>query len=384
MKNLDLRFLYSYFKYPEIRKDARYEYRLKKFSTNIIRFLIVGAVLTLEQLLLGIFKAEPGTLMRTVYYFSSAVEFLFVLSSLYLMKRGVKKVRWYHEIYELSFSLFGMFVAVGRLLLIEEGITSLPVIYIAVLYGVAVIFVFTWWQSIILYLSITLASIILIPFVNPSLNNVGVMSDIITNGLIAWMVVHLNSRRYIGSFLDKKKIEMINIELREKSIRDGLTGLFNRRKLDEVYNEVCMKAIRYKLDFAVIIMDIDHFKKVNDIHGHHLGDAVLIEVAKILEQNIREVDVCGRWGGEEFLVICQETELESAYMLAERLRDTIGRHKFKEDLSITASFGVAAWDEYNSPELLIKTADLRLYKSKQAGRNIVTAGGSLKTASLFD
>ena len=275
-------------------------------------------------------------------------------------------------------------VAVGRFLVIETEITALPTIYIAVLYGVAVIFIFTWWQSLLTYFIMTLVTIILLPIFHPGIYSPNFISDIITNGVIAWVIVHMNSRRFVGTFLDKKQIEIINLELREQSIRDGLTGLYNRRKLDEVLAAVSLKAERYDNDFAVMIMDIDHFKNVNDSHGHHVGDTVLVEFSRIIECNIREVDVCGRWGGEEFLVICQETDLKPAWQLAERLRENIEKYSFNSGLRITASFGLAGWNECEDLGILIKAADSRLYKAKKNGRNSVVAGSSVESGSLFN
>lgn len=360
------------------------EYRLVRFRNNIYRFLIIGFLLFIEQFLLGILKEEPGSVMRHVYLVSSAGMILLSLSSLMIIRKPVKKFRFYHGFYEILFALFGMVVAVGRFLVMQSGVASVPTIYIAVLYGIAVIFVFSTLQSVFLYTFITVSTLLLIPVFNPALHTTQIFSDVLTNGIIAWFVLYMNSRRFAGTFLDKKQIESINSELREMSIRDGLTGLFNRRKLDEVYNDVCLKAARYDLDFAVIIMDIDHFKRINDERGHHVGDDVLIQVAEILTSNIREVDVCGRWGGEEFLIICQQTELEAAYLLAERLRENIGKTRFANDIEVTASFGVSSWTENKSADALMRSADIRLYKSKEGGRNMVTVGDALNTAGLFE
>lgn len=364
----------SHIKLPPIRKDIAEEYRLYKFRTNILRMLYVGLVLVLEQFALALLIAENGSTSQHIFFYSSAGMGVLALLAVYFTIHEPSRITIFHEIFEMSFGLFGMMVALNRLLVIENDITSVPTIYIAVLYGVAVIFVFNVWQGIFAYALITSLTVILLPLYNPDIIILNFRSDVITNGVIAWVIIYLNSHRFISSFLDKKKIEIINSELREQSIRDGLTGLYNRRKLDEVYSEVCLKASRYENDFAVIMIDIDFFKRINDNYGHHIGDIVLIEFAQIIQNNIREVDVCGRWGGEEFFVICQETELEYARQLAERLREKIELNSFGSSaMHITASFGAASWSSCSSDAELLKLVDSRLYQAKSSGRNLVVA-----------
>lgn len=372
MQNKSLLQFISDIRLPVVPKETKASYRLHKFRSNIYRMLIVGSVLIIEQFLLAILFAESGSILQRIYFYSSLSLGLFVIAAVIFILKNPVKITNFHKLFEMSFVIFGMSAGLIRFIILGDGLTSLPTIYIAVLYGVAVIFVFSTRQGIFIYSSITVASVILVStFNNMSISNL--RADIITNGVIAWVVLFLNSHRSISSFLDKKKIELINSELREQSIRDGLTGLYNRRKLDEVFSEVCLKASRYDNDFAVIMLDIDYFKLVNDSRGHHVGDTVLIEFSRIIENNIREVDVCGRWGGEEFFVICQETELEYAHLLAERLREKIEIHSFSCDLNITASFGVASWEGCSDEDQLLKIVDSRLYEAKESGRNLVVA-----------
>lgn len=120
-------------------------------------------------------------------------------------------------------------------------------------------------------------------------------------------------------------------------------------------------------------MDVDHFKQINDTYGHHVGDSVLVEVAFILKNNLRKTDVVGRWGGEEFIVVCPETQLTNATHLAEKLRNKIEDHQFSDvEKTITASFGVSAYRVDDTVESLIKRVDGALYFSKRNNRNCVT------------
>jgi diguanylate cyclase (GGDEF)-like protein len=160
-------------------------------------------------------------------------------------------------------------------------------------------------------------------------------------------------------------------ELQRVASTDMLTGLHNRRKLDEVLGHEVERVQRYGGGLAVILLDIDHFKQTNDSYGHPAGDRVLAAVAAILRSGARSIDSVGRWGGEEFMVICPQTELDGARALADMLRLRIGAADFPEVGRKTCSFGVAALDADETPSALVARADAALYRAKQAGRNAV-------------
>jgi len=155
------------------------------------------------------------------------------------------------------------------------------------------------------------------------------------------------------------------------SITDKLTGLFNRLKLDETLNDEFNRSNRFKNSFGIIIIDIDYFKKVNDTDGHLVGDQVLIHFAKILKDNIRKVDVVGRWGGEEFMIISTETDFQGTVKIAESLREIISKYEFPTIGNISASFGVTIYDGDENIEKVIARADSALYQAKKNGRNRV-------------
>jgi diguanylate cyclase (GGDEF)-like protein len=150
-----------------------------------------------------------------------------------------------------------------------------------------------------------------------------------------------------------------------------LTGLHNRRKLDEVLGYEVERVHRYGGGLSVILLDIDHFKQTNDSYGHPAGDRVLAAVAAILRSGARSIDSVGRWGGEEFMVICPQTELDGARALAEMLRLRIAAADFPEVGRKTCSFGVAALCPDETLATLVARADAALYRAKQAGRNAV-------------
>lgn len=165
------------------------------------------------------------------------------------------------------------------------------------------------------------------------------------------------------------------LQLANKESRsDFLTKLNNKRALDENLQYVDEEYNRYKKDFSVIFIDIDHFKNINDTYGHDAGDSVLRAFASILKRTARKVDVVGRWGGEEFLVILPSTNKSGATNFAEKFRERLSSAKFmykNQRMEITASFGVASRKESANLADLIKEADKRLYTAKETGRDRV-------------
>lgn len=174
------------------------------------------------------------------------------------------------------------------------------------------------------------------------------------------------------SFVQMAHEVTTQFELLEKSsITDPLTGLQNRKGLNEQLAAQEYNYNRYGTDCAVIMMDIDHFKKINDNHGHLVGDRVLTETAKLLRQKMRKSDVIGRWGGDEFLIICPNTILTGARILAESTRRTIREHEFPTVGHRTASFGVSAFEDGLSADDVVNGADQALYQAKTGGRDQV-------------
>jgi len=166
------------------------------------------------------------------------------------------------------------------------------------------------------------------------------------------------------------ELALKNRELESLSTTDRLTGLFNRMKLDTALKKEISRIDRYDHGLSIILMDIDHFKMVNDKLGHQAGDEVLKDVAATLRENVREVDIVGRWGGEEFLIICPETDLEGAYAIAEKMRSKMENWNLKS-VNATGSFGVAEFAKGDEEGDLIRKADRALYKAKESGRNRV-------------
>jgi diguanylate cyclase (GGDEF)-like protein len=174
------------------------------------------------------------------------------------------------------------------------------------------------------------------------------------------------------------------LELNESVRTDYLTGLATRLHVMEKINEEVSRVNRSRSTFAVIIADIDYFKKINDTFGHKCGDIVLCTIAKIMKEAIRAHDVLSRWGGEEFLFLLPETDEEGAAKLAEKIRRTIEGtpiHYSENKIEITMTFGISMYDPLTSVDDMINRADAALYRGKELGRNRVITHSSMKSGN---
>ncbi len=176
--------------------------------------------------------------------------------------------------------------------------------------------------------------------------------------------------------LKNTQLNQVMENLHLAAMTDPLTRLANRRYITEKAKEEITRFKRTGRNFAFILGDIDYFKKINDQYGHECGDYVLKFVAEIMRAGIREQDCLARWGGEEFLFLMPETDLEGSQTVAEKLRQKVQEAKIfygENDLSVTMTFGVAVFDQSDGMDDSIKKADLALYTGKEKGRNCVVA-----------
>ena len=181
----------------------------------------------------------------------------------------------------------------------------------------------------------------------------------------------LNSKGIKTGYMAVRQDITAKKELEKASVTDKLTGIYNRQKLDSVVQYEHQIYMRYGTLYSIILFDIDHFKRVNDTYGHLIGDYVLKELAMILTNTVRATDVLGRWGGEEFMIVCPQTDAEGAYKLADKIRSTIDAHVFEHVNHITCSFGVADITMAKSYDQMLKLVDDALYEAKNQGRNMV-------------
>lgn len=165
------------------------------------------------------------------------------------------------------------------------------------------------------------------------------------------------------------EMALFNKQLEQLSVTDTLTKLFNRAKLDQVIAYELTRSRRAENPFSLIILDVDKFKEVNDTYGHQAGDEVLKSLAELLKSNIRASDTLGRWGGEEFVIICPDTDSHAVKILGEKLRNGVEQHTFPIVGQKTASFGMTSFVQQDTESSMVERADRALYLAKEQGRN---------------
>ncbi|MDC7221099.1 MAG: sensor domain-containing diguanylate cyclase [Spirochaetales bacterium] len=173
-----------------------------------------------------------------------------------------------------------------------------------------------------------------------------------------------------------KRLEEAKNKLEIFAFMDPLTNLLNRRAIYDRLNEEIARSTRFEKEFCLIIADLDNFKKINDTLGHQAGDRVLTELAKLLKKEIRANDALGRWGGEEFLILLESTDLKTSVPIGEKLRRAVENYPFRwetEEIKVTLTMGVTQYRPGESIEDTIQRADENLYKGKNAGRNRVVS-----------
>lgn len=204
-----------------------------------------------------------------------------------------------------------------------------------------------------------------------------VVSEVVTDYTLVYGLGILLLAVTATSLFWMRRLNALNAQLQVMAQTDALTQLTNRRGLNLTLNKDLARAKRHQYPLSVVMMDIDHFKRVNDNYGHLAGDKVLVDCAHLLKSNLRQSDIICRWGGEEFLVLCFDTDLEQATQVAEQLLEKVRHYDFPEVGHVTISAGVTQAIETDSPETFTKRADTLLYQAKNNGRDQVCAGGEL-------
>lgn len=194
------------------------------------------------------------------------------------------------------------------------------------------------------------------------------VSYIVSQGISIKRDLNASRRRQKELETLNRGLNLQSKELQEKLIRDPLTGALNRHGIQDIFEQEDLVNGRQTL--SIIFIDIDHFKKINDTYGHNIGDDVLVQFAKTIDNKTRDSDLLVRWGGEEFVLACINTDILFAEILAEKLRKELAASTWPENIKLTASFGVAQMREESVTEFL-ERADAALYSAKTNGRNKV-------------
>lgn len=200
-------------------------------------------------------------------------------------------------------------------------------------------------------------------------HNFNLLIEIYLSSIFYIIILYLMSRvreHYVTS--------QVTAELMSKlAMTDSLTRVDNRRQLEKYLDEEVKRADRHRLPLAIIMFDIDQFKRINDRFGHSTGDGVLIHVARVVSDSLRSSDHFGRWGGDEFLCVATNTDEDTANRLSERLRKQIEEAQIHESFPVTCSFGVTRFVRGDTPDSLVRRADMGLLRGKAKGRNQVVS-----------
>jgi len=193
------------------------------------------------------------------------------------------------------------------------------------------------------------------------------------NNIVAYEAIRqdITLKKVLKEFNKKleEEVKERTVELEKLAITDKLTGIYNRFKLDEELSHNYAHYLRYNRVYSIILIDIDFFKNINDTYGHQVGDDVLQKLSSTLELNIRTTDTLGRWGGEEFLIILPDTDIDGAYALAEHIREKIEDIEFESVGKVTISGGVSQINSSSNQKRILAIADKALYRAKEKGRN---------------
>jgi len=366
---------------------------LVKLSTSALLWITLGMVWSWwiftfpdnewfkVALLMGLFFV--GAVLRIVAILTVATPFY---------KRNSSRWRWiFFAGVMCTGSAWGLFVAE---LIYLFGFDWQAWVYVLASTGVGVggALNFCMWKK----LAIIHTLLVLIPMILVYISlggDAGYSALLVAGTYLILLLIHVNywNRRYWDSMINvqmlkniSKKLQESNLKLYHSANTDSLTGLANRMRLDEMFAHFQQVYERYQTSYAVVMVDLDNFKLINDRYGHHMGDEVLCFTAIQLEQGVRESDSVGRWGGEEFLLLLPETDEEGGRRLAESLRLKLCKNSHPDVGSVTASFGVAVVRPEEGIDDLLKRADRARYLAKQSGRNRVCLAGehSLPEASV--
>jgi diguanylate cyclase (GGDEF)-like protein len=191
----------------------------------------------------------------------------------------------------------------------------------------------------------------------------------------AIMLVYLTGReRWIYDSVQMERrleLEELARDLSFQATTDPLTGINNRLKFDQLLHQEIGRAERYGTPLSLVLYDLDHFKLINDTHGHPVGDEVLAEISQLASNHIRRTDFVARWGGEEFAILVPQGDSDSAFRLARSLRDAVRDQTFAAGATVTCSFGVAEFIMGETAQSFVARADTALYRAKLNGRNRV-------------
>jgi len=352
-----------------IPKEYKDEFIRTICKENLFRSIVGSIVLTMVEGVLIIFFREA--IFNTVPIVGTFILFNMIYAP--ILWKSYKKSEECHVfflksiqfIYLIGLLLFGCALSIAP----QNELASINP-YIIAVFAIAAFFYLSPLATFVLFFASYLIFFFLLPQyqVDPKVVEILQVNAFVLN-LTAWILSRMVFRMKLVSFIDKIAIEEKNRELKYLVIRDSMTSLLNHENIFIRLNEEIVRAKRIQYALALMMIDIDEFKEINDQYGHQAGDDVIVKVAQILVDTCRETDIIGRYGGDEFIIIMPNTTLQDAGVLAERLREKVEALEFSKGMRINVSGGISELGNHEYAEELIKSVDAQLYKAKANGRN---------------
>ena len=329
------------------------------FTLKIIKLVFVTIVFTLIL--------RPFFIELPIYFMWIGIAELFLIAGLYFVVQLNLFPKW-----EVTLSLLIALIIILPILAISGGVNS-QMAYFLPLYPILAALLGGHKESLIITATLIVGTI-LATILSKHIVDLtgGVYSNEMSTARGFWLTVSIILSAFFGHFFLQRYTEVTK-QLKEENILDPLTGLLNRRGLNTHFSKELENIAITSSPLSLILIDIDHFKKINDTYGHDTGDVCLVEVAKTLSNALRKKDIIARFGGEEFIIILPNISKTQAALIADDLKNLISKQKFSDfNLPITITLGVTDSREQQDNALkMIKRADKALYRGKEKGRNCV-------------
>ncbi len=349
-----------------VPKKYMHEFRRETTKENLNRVSIIGTVLLIIECVLYFFLPNMLNTKPTIMVF---LIFLVIVLPLIWYARiksetvNLKFANLIQYIFAAGCMAFGIYVAVS--VYNEADFIHL---YILMVFSVAVFFVMRPYKSLILFTSGYLLFVVLFPhYVIDSEIRFVVDVNLLASNVVAWLMSIILLRAKVSLFLNKKALHKKNLQLIDLNKKDSMTGLFNHEFSFSLLKDEMLKAKELEEPISLIIIDIDDFKNINDSYGHLTGDYVIKNFADVLKFTVRKTDLVGRYGGEEFIIIMPNTDIDEARHLSERIQKATAENLYN-DIAFTVSGGIST--NYGEDiEEFIRITDKKLYIAKEAGKN---------------
>ena len=361
---------------PAIKPDLREQYRLACNKNNlqlIWYFSFIIALVFAFPLSNHIFqgKLAAGLAQQRfalLYVFSLLLSFLVIYTVPKLRpKASLSRISVAVELaYPILMALISIVLAVKG---VKEGVGPVP--FVLGLMSISILLQGQFVRLLLLLIGSLATLVLILWWLTPNAHALPAIAICFTSILICVMISHLTEQARIRQFEAMYSLNENNQLLLQLSNQDPLTGLHNRRSLEQILDKEIARSRRYGKALSLLMIDVDNFKAINDQYGHPVGDAVLKDVAVLIEQQVREIDEVCRFGGEEFVVLLVEADFRRSIEIAERIRQAIDDYVFLQvGKNLTVSIGHVQFDRYGREDF-IQNGDNAMYQAKKQGKNRV-------------